>query len=122
MKPRRAWDLCAAGLSSLCLLHCLLLPFAVALLPTVAQFSEHHLVHVVLVMLAAPVTFWVVWSVLSSGEGGGLFSTVALTGIGLLFAAVLIPPLEEYELGITLAGSLLVGGAHLQRWYVHTYR
>ena len=64
-------DLCAAGLSTLCLLHCLALPLLVAVMPLVAQAADNELVHRVLVILALPVSLRVIWKTLPL-EGNGL--------------------------------------------------
>lgn len=112
------WDLCAVALSSACLLHCLALPLLASALPLLSHFSESHTVHVALVMMAAPITLWIVWDVLKSG-GGRLFALVALTGLSLMLLAVLVPVLEQFEVELTVAGVLLLGGAHLWRWNHH---
>ena len=48
-------DQMALVLSGLCLLHCLLLPFAVAVLPFLGQFSDDHL-HAELLVVVIPVS------------------------------------------------------------------
>jgi len=48
-------DQMALALSGLCLLHCLLLPFAVAILPFLGQFSDDHL-HAELLVVVIPVS------------------------------------------------------------------
>ncbi len=109
------WDLCATGLSSLCIFHCIGLPFIATLLPFAAVISENELVHLGLVMLAAPITLWVV---LNTGFTGSnvLFALTALTGLSLLVAAVSIHSLEPFETVLTLSGGTLLGAAHLWRW------
>ena len=116
MKESPTWDLVAAGLSSACLVHCLLMPFAVALIPAAGIFSDNHAVHLVLVMLAVPVTLWVVWSAVSRGGAPRLFVGSALLGAVLLIAAVAVSSLRPYETELTVIGSLLVASAHLWRW------
>ena len=49
-------DLCAAGLSTLCLVHCLALPLLTSLLPLAAQSVGSPLVHRILVAVAVPVS------------------------------------------------------------------
>ena len=106
-------DLCAAGLSTLCLIHCLALPFAATLLPLAAHFAESELVHQILVLLAAPVSLWVVRK---AGAGSGLFVAAALTGLGLLMLGAFVGAVAAYEEPITVAGAVLLGSAHLWRW------
>lgn len=48
-------DRIAVGLSGLCLLHCLLLPFAVAILPFLGQLDDDHL-HKEMLIFVIPVS------------------------------------------------------------------
>lgn len=53
---RKAWlDKVAVALSGLCLLHCLLLPFVVAVLPFLGQFGDDHF-HRELLLFVVPVS------------------------------------------------------------------
>ena len=108
-------DLYAAGLSTLCLIHCLALPLLVTLLPLAAHFAENELVHQVLVLLAAPASLWVIRKVWST-KGGGLFIGAALIGLGLLLLGAFVGAVAAYEEPITVAGAVLLGSAHLWRW------
>lgn len=108
-------DLYAAGLSTLCLVHCLALPILATLLPFAAYFAENELVHQVLVLLALPVSLWVVRKVWSSA-GSGPFVAAALTGLGLLLLGAFVGPVSAYEVPITVVGAVLLGSAHLWRW------
>ncbi|MEO1245324.1 MAG: MerC domain-containing protein [Pseudomonadota bacterium] len=114
-------DLYAAALSTLCLIHCLALPLLATMLPLAAHFAESELAHRVLVLLAAPVSLWVVWKAWPI-EGSGLFIGAALTGLGLLLLGAFVAAVEVYEEPITVAGSLLLGSAHLWRWLRHRGR
>ena len=111
-------DLYATGLSALCLIHCLVLPLFVSLLPLAGQLSENALVHRLLVLLAAPATFWAGWRSLSM-IGGQFFIVVAMGGLGLLMSAAFVDALSAYELGMTVTGALLLASAHLWRWARH---
>jgi MFS superfamily sulfate permease-like transporter len=48
-------DQVAVALSGLCLLHCLLLPFLIAVLPFLGQFSDDHL-HAEMLIVVVPVS------------------------------------------------------------------
>lgn len=50
-------DQVAVALSGLCLLHCLLLPIAIVLLPFLGRFDESHF-HVQLLLLVIPVSLF----------------------------------------------------------------
>ncbi|MEM7078476.1 MAG: MerC domain-containing protein [Pseudomonadota bacterium] len=116
--PSRWWDIGAAGLSFACILHCLGMPVVIALLPMFGQFADSHFVHMLLVFMAAPITLRVIW-----GEGlrgrAGRFAAFALFGLALMFAAVLIEPLEAHEVILTMIGGTFLGGAHIWRWFGH---
>ena len=108
-------DLYAAGLSTLCLLHCLALPLLVSLLPLAALAAESELAHRVLVLAAVPVSLRVVWKTLPAA-GNRLFVVAALGGLGLLLVAAFIETLSAYEQPLTVAGGVLLGSAHLWHW------
>lgn len=102
-------DVYAMGLSVLCLLHCLGTPvLVILLLPLAAHLSDSHWIHRTLVIMAAPATLWVVYATRKP-----LFTVTALSGLGLLLAAAFVGRLETHELRLTMAGSLLLGAAHL---------
>ena len=114
--PRTAGlDLCAAGLSTLCLIHCLALPLLVSLLPLAAQSFDSHILHQILAVAAVPVSARVMWRALPVG-GNGLFVAAATTGLGLLLVAAFVEVTSAYEQPITVAGGVLLGSAHLWHW------
>ena len=119
MHPARArtarLDLCAAGLSTLCLFHCLALPLLVAVMPLAAQAADNEAVHRILVVVAVPVSLRVIWKTLPVG-GNGLFIGAAMGGLGLLLVGAFVETLSAYEQPITVAGGLLLGSAHLWNW------
>ena len=114
--PGRFWDACATALSSTCILHCLALPLFATMLPVTFQLVDNHVVHLVLVLLAAPVTLWVVLSEGLTGSGQ-LFTPVALSGLALMLAAVTF--WEAFEMALTIIGGTMLGGAHVWRWLRH---
>ena len=98
------------------MLHCLGVPLLATVLPMVSLFGDSHLVHIVMVAMAVPVTLWVVFTELSKGKSE-VFIGVALTGLVLMVLAVTL--FEDYETPLTVAGGLLLGSAHLWRWFQH---
>ncbi len=108
----RAWDFCAAGLSALCILHCLGLPLLVVALPVLTLSVDDHLLHIVLVSLAAPITARVVWHAVTSG-GETLFVATASIGLALMVVALAA---ESLETPLTVVGGGLLGMAHISRW------
>ena len=108
-------DLCAVGLSTLCVLHCVALPVLVALMPAIAQAAESELVHRVLVIFAVPVSLRVIWTT-RPVSGNRLFLSAASLGLGLLLLAAFFEAVSRYEEPVTIAGGVLLGSAHLWHW------
>ena len=113
-RPAARLDLCAIGLSTLCVLHCVALPVLAALMPVAAQAAESELVHRVLVVAAVPVSLRVIWKTLPVA-GNRLFVGAALVGLGLLLLAAFVEAVAPYEEPITIVGAALLGLAHLWR-------
>ena len=108
-------DLCAVGISTLCVLHCVALPVLAALMPVAAQAAESELVHKVLVAAAVPVSLRVIWKTRLMA-GNRWFAGAVLLGIGLLLSAAFIEAASAHEQPLTIAGASLVGLAHLWRY------
>lgn len=108
-------DLYAAGLSTLCLLHCLALPLLVTLMPLAALAAESELLHQILAAAAVPVSLRVVWKSLSV-DGNRPFIGAALIGLGLLLLAAFVEAVSAYEEPITVTGGVLLCSAHLWHW------
>ena len=108
-------DICAVGISTLCVLHCVALPVFAALMPVAAQAAESELVHKLLVAAAVPVSLRVIWKTRLAG-GNRLFAGAVLLGLGLLLLAAFIEAVSAHEQPMTIAGALLVGLAHLWRY------
>lgn len=110
--PSARLDLCAVGLSTLCVLHCIALPVLAALMPLAAQAAESELVHRLLVVAAVPVSLRVIWKSLQV-HGNRLFVGAASVGLGLLLLAAFMEAVSSYEEPITIVGGSLLGLAHL---------
>ena len=113
-------DFSAISLSCLCLIHCLALPFVVALLPIVGIFAEEW-VHQVLVLLAVPVTTFAILSSWSN-ERNSLFIFGAVCGLALLLAAAFVEALHDMEVLLTTIGALTLALSHVWRWRVRSGR
>ncbi|ESQ81256.1 MerC domain-containing protein [Asticcacaulis sp. YBE204] len=115
-KPNTVMDLMAITLSGLCLAHCLLLPFAIAALPVLGQVAGSHVVHQVLILIAAPLSIWT----LSRSKGWRKPGVAILAGLGLalLTGAAFIPVLIAHETLISVVGAMMVACAH----YINTQR
>ena len=108
-------DLYAAAMATLCLLHCLALPILLATLPLSLFVIDNHWFHQLIVVLAAPATLWIIYS----ARPGRLFTVAAVCGLALLLIGAFVETLEIYEEPLTIAGSILLGSAHLTRWLRH---
>lgn len=111
--PAGLLDNAAVALSSLCLLHCLTLPLAIALLPFLAQFGEGHF-HVQMLVVVLPV------SVIAFSLGFRRHRSVAVIawGIAGLLLLVLGGTVAHSTYGIvadrvlTICGALILAFAH----------
>ena len=108
-------DLYAAGLSALCLLHCLALPLLVTIMPLAALTAESELVHRLLVVATVPVSLRVVWKT-SAVHRNWLFVGSVLAGLALLSLAAFSEAVSAHEEPITVVGGLLLCSAHLWHW------
>jgi len=106
-------DRLAVVLSGLCLVHCLLLPFAVAILPFLGQFSDDHL-HAVMLIVVIPVSV----IALAFGFRRHKRAGVVISGaIGLMILAI-GGTIAHSALGLaadrtlTVIGSFTLAGAH----------
>jgi hypothetical protein len=116
MIPKKTkWlDMASVGLSSLCVVHCLALPFLVAALPFLGIFSQNELVHQVLVSIAAPLSALALWR--SGGWRKPTVLTPMIAGLLMLAAAAFIPDFEPVEAPLSVIGALLVAAGHLTNY------
>lgn len=107
-------DGAGAGLSGLCLVHCLALPLLGSALPALAGLAESEWIHVAVVVLAAPVA---AGSLLRPEPGARLSAPIAMLGIAglslLAFGAFGPPAAEPWA---SAAGGLTLASAHLANW------
>ena len=110
-------DKLAISLSFLCVAHCLLLPFAVVVLPILgASFLEGEAFHFWLLFLVIPTSVYSLW--LGCQKDGRLeIFTIGLLGLFLLSLIVLlgVDALgETLERLSTVAGATIIAMAHLR--------
>lgn len=114
-------DGAAAVMSSLCLVHCLLLPLALAVSPMLAAGVADELLHGpvwmhwLLIGLAAPV------SIYALRRGARVHHSrapwlLALLGFALMSAGALAHGLGPIEPALTVLGGLVVAFAHWRNW------
>ena len=116
-----ALDGAAAVMSSLCLVHCLLLPLALALSPMLAVGVADELahgpvgVHWLLIGLAAPVSIHALRRG-SEAHHRRYPWLLALLGFALMAAGALAHGLGPIEPVLTVLGGLVVAFAHWRNW------
>ena len=111
-------DATAISLSSLCLLHCLALPFLASALPLLGPAAEAEWVHRLLVILALPVSLFALART-RPGRDRWLFGAMLLAGAGLLLSGAFVEALHDWETPLTVLGALTLMTAHFFRWQRH---
>lgn len=116
-RQRALFDKIAVGLSGLCLLHCLLLPFVVAILPFLGQFDDDHL-HAEMLLFVVPVS---VIALYVGYRRHGRTSVIAGGVIGLLILAIGAFVVHDLYGAMadrltTVAGSLVLAYTHYRNF------
>jgi thiol:disulfide interchange protein len=115
-------DASAIALSSLCLLHCLALPLLAAALPLLGVWAEAEWVHVLFVIIAAPMTGFALWRAHRQQRLPASAVTSAVVGLLLLLAGAAGWPSHDSETPMTVAGSLLLAATHAwNAWRRHRH-
>jgi hypothetical protein len=112
----KALDASAVGLSALCLVHCLALPALALLLPVLGLWAHAEWVHVVFVLVAAPVALLSFVDLSARRTRSWPLATAAIAGLALMIAGALEFPTAADERVLTVLGGLLLAGAHLANW------
>lgn len=115
MQLKTKWlDFTSIGLSVVCMAHCLLLPFAAALLPALELFLPHDVAHRLLILMAAPLSLWTLHRTNSWTQWE--VSLPMVFGLLLLALAAFVPALLPYDAPLSVAGALFVAAGHLVRY------
>lgn len=112
--PRAAAiDGVAISLSSLCLIHCLILPILSASLPSMAgMWIEAEWLHKTFVVAALPFAL----VALTSGQATLLIRSLIVSGFVLLGLGAFYEPLHDHEVRLTVLGGVLLASGHGLRW------
>jgi len=103
----------AVTASLLCMVHCLALPLAIAVLPALSEaLTIPERFHIGVLLFAAPTA---AFALAAGWRQHGRIAPFALglPGIALLAAGLLYPP---HETALTVAGSMLLVAGHLRNW------
>ncbi|MFA4900102.1 MAG: MerC domain-containing protein [Brevundimonas sp.] len=109
LTPRRSGDVLGAGLSVVCLLHCLTAPVLVSALPLIGLATTEWL-HGVFALIAAPFAYG---SILRRPDIATAIKTVAVLGVSLLAFGATELMGHGWAVGSTILGSLLLISAHV---------
>ena len=111
-------DAAAAGLSTLCIIHCLALPLLATALPLASVLAENEWIHRGLVLSAMPISAYAIFKTWPR-LWDRFFVLLIAVGFALLLAAGFVEAVHDYEKTLTTIGALMVGGAHLWRLTRH---
>lgn len=106
----------AVGASALCLIHCLALPLLIAALPAIAsRIDIGEGFHLGVLLFAIPTSAFALIEGWRRHRGvAPLF--VGGAGLALLALGLAFENWVAVETGVTVAGSLLLAGAHIVNW------
>ncbi len=113
---RHTLDRLAIWLSGLCLVHCLVFPVAIALLPVLAGvLPRQWWVHPLILAVALPLA---VVALVRGWRRSGDARPVLIGAIGLAFLVAGVVAVEEStaEVVLTVTGGLVLSSAHLLNW------
>jgi hypothetical protein len=107
-------DNAAIGASALCLVHCLILPVAIMILPFLAAALEYsEWFHVAFLGFAAPSSLYALLSgIRIHGQSKPL--AYGVTGLAFLLLGLLLDDRAIYEMLATVVGSGLLIAGHIQ--------
>lgn len=118
-KSQLLFDKIAVSLSFLCALHCLVLPFVLVVLPSIAALNLHgEEFHLWMVLAVIPISIYALTLGCKQHKRNHLFAIGAI-GLALLLAAVFLGHalLGEYgEKILTLLGASLIAFGHIKNY------
>jgi hypothetical protein len=112
----KALDLSAVGLSGLCLVHCLALPALALLLPVFGAWAHAEWVHVVFVLIAAPIAVLAFVDLSARRPHSWMMLWAAMGGLALMVAGALEIGGPASERPLTVLGGLILASAHVANW------
>lgn len=121
-KPQPLLDGLAIGASAICLVHCLVLPALLVLVPTLgAVLSLPEEFHLWALIFAVPTS---ALALASGYRRHRLLRPVAIAGVGLglLALGVLAAPTEWVETALTVPGAVALAIGHALNWRATRHR
>ena len=115
-KIRSLSDGAAVSLSMLCMLHCLMLPLILALLPaSIALTVGDEAFHLFMVFMVIPLSLFALFFGCKDHQRYRVL-VMGSIGLALLLAAILLPHEllgESGEKALTVLGSIIIASGHL---------
>lgn len=102
----------AISLSSLCLVHCLVLPILSAALPIAGTWAEVEWLHKAFVVAAIPFSLLR----LSSTVANAAVTALIVSGLWSLSGAAFVEQLHDLETPLTVLGATLLAAGHVLGW------
>lgn len=99
-----------------CIIHCLAMPLIVAALPTIStRLGLGEGFHALILILAVPTS---AVALIRGWRQHQAFSPMmaGIAGLALMTLGLLVARPEVLEIGVTVAGSLLLATAHIVNW------
>lgn len=121
MRPRTratatVMDGAGVMLSTACIIHCLVFPLALVILPSWSSaLSLPEEFHLVMVALAVPLSSYVLLVSRHRAGNLGLRLAIGFTGLALMVGALFVEG-ELLETGLTTLGAAMVASAHILNW------
>jgi hypothetical protein len=110
----------AVGASLLCLIHCLALPILIAALPVLARALDLGEGFHLLILAAAIPTSAIALAGGHRRHGALVPVFAGIAGLILMAAGAIFVSRAAAETALTVAGSLLLAGAHIANWRLRT--
>ncbi len=112
------WDRAGIWLSSLCALHCVVMPILLAMLPLWSNLDvAHDWLHPVFAVLLIPVTLFALWGA-QRAQRPRFIALLLGAGLVLVLGALFLPHEAGSlaETATTLVGSSLLIAGHVSNW------
>lgn len=112
------WDRAGIWLSSLCALHCVVMPILLAMLPLWSNLDvAHDWLHPVFAVLLIPVTLFALWGA-QRAQRPRFIALLLGVGLVLVLGALFLPHEAGSlaETATTLVGSSLLIAGHVSNW------
>lgn len=115
--PAAHWlDGLAISLSAVCVVHCLALPVAIALLPALSQWLQlPEALHAWLLACALPISMTVLGKAAYREPAARGPLLVGMAGLAIMGSALLVAS-EGLETAMTLGGAGLLASSHVRNW------